>query len=82
MYELISCVKVLTHKIVRVASSTAAVDQLGAVAVSPRELHAWGPHSGEREPHPLVDAVHRLQERAEVAPRRANHGVVAEGLRV
>ena len=62
----------------RIASPAAAVDELGAVPVRTSELHARGAHAREREAHALVDVVDGLQERAEVAPGRADHRVVAE----
>lgn len=61
----------------REAGAAAAVHELGAVPVRARQLHAGRAHAWEREPHALVDAVHRLQECAEVTTSRADHCVVA-----
>lgn len=47
-----------THKVMRKAGPSAAVDQFSAVSVRTSELHAGGAHAREREPHALVDAVH------------------------
>lgn len=47
----------LTHQIVCVSGSAAAVDELGAMDVCARELHTRGAHAREREAHALVDVV-------------------------
>lgn len=59
------------------ASPAAAVNQLSAMDVRARQLHARRAHAREREAHALVDVVHRLQERAEVTSCCSYHGVVA-----
>lgn len=66
-----------THKVMRKAGPSAAVDQFSAVSVRTSELHAGGAHAREREPHALVDAVHWLQKCAEVSPRCSDHRVIA-----
>lgn len=59
-----------------VARPTTTVNQFSAVYVCACQLHSRRAHSRECETHPLVDAVHGLQEGAEVASGRADHSVV------